>query len=68
MGDNKDIRTKLEGQFKAYHEHVKKRDAYPLPQDKQRAQKTMDNVAKEIKDLNRKLPSPMPCTICKKMH
>ncbi|MDX2132489.1 MAG: hypothetical protein SFY69_10615 [Planctomycetota bacterium] len=68
MGDNKDVRTKLEGQFKAYHEHLTKRDKYPNAQDKAFAQKTMDNVLKQIRDLNKKLPSPMACTICKKVH
>lgn len=68
MGDNKDVRRKLEGQFRAYHEHVKKRDAFKLAHEKVFAQKTINRVLVEIKALNAKLSKPMPCSVCKRTH
>ena len=55
MGDNQDIRNKIESQKRALREHEDKERNYTEPQDKEFARKTCDRIKKEIADLERRL-------------
>ena len=55
MGDNKDLRKKIEGQLKALEEHRLKEEKYTDPRDKEFARKTQIRIKKEIADLVKRL-------------
>lgn len=47
-------RKKIEGQLRAIREHEAKKAAYPDPNDKAFAQKTIDNATKHLDKLRKK--------------
>ena len=55
MGENQEIRKKLEGQRQALREHEAKERQYTEPRDKEFARKTQDRIRQEIADLERRL-------------
>ena len=55
MGENQDIRRKLEAQKKALREHEAKERQYTEPHDQEFARKTQQRIKQEIADLERRL-------------
>jgi hypothetical protein len=55
MGENQDIRRKLEAQKRALREHEAKERQYTEPHDKEFARKTQQRIKQEIADLERRL-------------
>jgi hypothetical protein len=55
MGENQDIRQKIERQQRALREHEEKERTYTDERDKDFARKTQDRIKKEIADLKRRL-------------
>jgi hypothetical protein len=55
MGENQEIRKKLDAQRRALAEHEAKERQYTEPHDKEFARKTCDKIRNEIADLERRL-------------